>query len=210
MPLTCLGGTLTMTSEKGFAPLPREVIIVEGRDDTKRLIEVFGPQVKTIETNGSALSRSVMSDIEHAADQYGVIVFTDPDYQGDRVRRLISDRLPQAKHAYLQAEEARGRHKHDSLGVEHASPEAIIQALDHLMTPVDEALTQSLIPLADLIALKLVGHSQSKLIRNKVAKHFHLGHTNAKQLQKRLARYQVSYTALKDYLSEMEDTDDFF
>ena len=64
MPLTCLSGTLTMTSEKSFAPLPREVIIVEGRDDTKRLIEVFGPQVKTIETNGSALSRSVMSDIE--------------------------------------------------------------------------------------------------------------------------------------------------
>jgi len=33
--------------------MPQEIIVVEGRDDTKRLIETFGPTVKTIETGGS-------------------------------------------------------------------------------------------------------------------------------------------------------------
>jgi len=33
--------------------MPQEIIVVEGRDDTKRLIETFGPTIKTIETGGS-------------------------------------------------------------------------------------------------------------------------------------------------------------
>ena len=73
--------------------MPQEVIVVEGRDDTKRLIETFGPTVKTIETGGSALETPVLAQIVEAAKTHGIIVLTDPDYQGERLRRLVTDRF---------------------------------------------------------------------------------------------------------------------
>ena len=65
-----------MTKEK-----IEEVIVVEGKDDTKRLKEVF--DVDTIETRGSAIDESILEQIEHAQETRGVIVFTDPDFSGE-------------------------------------------------------------------------------------------------------------------------------
>ncbi|HAB34873.1 MAG TPA: ribonuclease M5, partial [Exiguobacterium sp.] len=52
----------------------KEVIVVEGRDDTTRLQEVF--DVDTIETNGSAVNEQTMQRIEKALERRGVIIFT--------------------------------------------------------------------------------------------------------------------------------------
>lgn len=69
-----------MTKEK-----IEEIIVVEGKDDTKRLKEVF--DVDTIETRGSAINESILEQIEHAQETRGVIVFTDPDFSGRRFAR---------------------------------------------------------------------------------------------------------------------------
>lgn len=179
---------------------PKEVIIVEGRDDTKRLIKTFGPQIKTIETNGSAIPRKILADIVNAAEQFGIIIFTDPDYQGDRIRRIVSEAVPQAKHAYLsQAQAKSSKHAHVSLGVEHASPDTIRQALANVVEMVmDDAFPE--IPMSQLMALKLVGHPDSTGLRQQISQHFHLGHLNGKQLQKRLAQYHISYEQLVTFL----------
>ena len=55
--------------------VPNEVIIVEGRDDTKRLIETFGSNIKTIETNGSAVSRKTQEQIKAASEKFDIIIF---------------------------------------------------------------------------------------------------------------------------------------
>ena len=84
--------------------VPQEIIVVEGRDDTKRLIETFGPTVKTIETGGSALEAPVLAQIVEAARTHGIIVLTDPDYQGERLRRLVTQAVPSAKQTtFIQA-----------------------------------------------------------------------------------------------------------
>lgn len=49
-----------------------EIIVVEGKDDTRRLQEVF--DVDTIETIGSAIDETILSQIEHAQETRGVIV----------------------------------------------------------------------------------------------------------------------------------------
>ena len=184
--------------------VPQEVIVVEGRDDTKRLIETFGPTIKTIETNGSALNRRTLEQIKAVADEFGVIVLTDPDYQGERVRQLIMQAVPQAKHAYLTPAEADSGKKGRSLGIEHASPETIIQALTQVATPVKSSQL-SFIPISDLIALRLIGHPQSSKRRQCVAKAFHLGHINGKQLQKRLATYGITLEQLEGLFKEEPD-----
>lgn len=193
-------------TDKYINKIPTQVIIVEGRDDTARLIETFGPEVKIIETGGSALNKSTRLRIKQAAEQFGIIIFTDPDFQGLRLRRIISEAIPEAKQAHLSPEDSRGNKVGASLGVEHATPEAIRTAIAAV---ADLALTDAVerIPLADLVRLQLIGHPDAASRRAKVAKHFHLGHLNGKQLQKQLALYQVTLSKLTEYLKEADRLD---
>lgn len=183
--------------------IPSEVIIVEGRDDTKRLIETFGNQVKTIETNGSALDKQILDRIVKADQEYGVIVFTDPDYPGLRIRRMIREAIPDVKEAFLSQAQTISNRKHASLGIEHASKEDIRLALSQVMTPPRETHLE-MISLSHLIELKLVGSPHSKTLRQKVAKQFNLGYLNAKQLQKQLYKYGITQKELDSYLKEGE------
>src|SRR5699024_7157625 len=76
MPLNYLSGIQRRSNMKNnkHANPPREVIVVEGRDDTKRLIEAFGKTVQTIETNGSAIDQATLDQIKAAHEKLGVIV----------------------------------------------------------------------------------------------------------------------------------------
>ncbi len=104
----------------------QEIVVVEGKDDTRRLQEVV--DVDTIETIGSAINDEILMQIEHAQETRGVIIFTDPDFSGEKIRKTIMEVVPQAKHAFLPRQQARPK-KQGSLGVEHASDEAILEAL---------------------------------------------------------------------------------
>ena len=59
--------------------------------------------------------------MEKAYREKGIIVFTDPDFSGEEIRRKITARFPEAKQAYLPLEEAT---RDGDIGVENASPEA--------------------------------------------------------------------------------------
>lgn len=189
--------------KKTHAHPPKEVIIVEGRDDTKRLIETFGVLVKTIETNGSAINEVVLEQIKMAHEKFGIIVLTDPDFQGERIRRIIEQVVPSAKHAHVQRGDAQAGRVGKSLGVEHASAEAIAQALEAVMTPSTDVVEY--IPTSDLIQLKLIGSNAAARRREYIANAYHLGHINGKQLQKKLALYQITLEELTKLLKEGED-----
>lgn len=186
--------------------IPKEVIVVEGRDDTKRLIETFGPRIKTIETGGSAVSEQTIQRIIKAEESFGAIIFTDPDFQGDRIRRIVSQAAPTAKHAYLSRQEARASSSTKSLGVEHASSAALIDALRNIVTPSRDRV-QAELTISELIDLGLTGKSSAQKRRQAVAQRYHLGNLNTKQLQKQLALYQIDYADLKKFLKELEQND---
>ena len=185
--------------------IPQEFIVVEGRDDTRRLVEVFGPEVKTIETGGSAIDDSVLDEIDRALEQSGVIVLTDPDYPGERIRTMIRQAYPTVKHAHLSQRQSASHRKHQSLGVEHASGESIREALAQVMTPIEINSQQvTYIPLAQLIAFGLVASSSAQRRRDYISNYFRIGRMNGKQLQKQLARYQITLEKLQQALEEGE------
>ena len=66
--------------------------------------------------------------IEHAQDKRGVIVFTDPDYPGRRIRAIIEEHVPGVKHAFLSKEKTIAKNG-KGLGIEHATDEDIRDAL---------------------------------------------------------------------------------
>lgn len=49
-----------------------EIIVVEGKDDTRRIQEVV--EADTIETIGSAINDEILTQIEHAQETRGVII----------------------------------------------------------------------------------------------------------------------------------------
>src|SRR5699024_11366938 len=76
------------------------VIVVEGKDDTIRLKQFF-PGIETIETNGSAVSDEVLKQIQKLSESRQIIVFTDPDFNGERIRRIVTKAVPDAKQAFI-------------------------------------------------------------------------------------------------------------
>lgn len=184
-------------------PVFEEIIVVEGKDDTKRLHEVI--VADTIETIGSAINEEILAQIAHAQEIRGVIVFTDPDFAGEKIRKIIMEAVPDVKHAFLPRAQAQGKKKHRSLGVEHASDEAILEALNRVVVPVTEDLQQPIISQQDLISLGLMAGSGSKQRREKIGDELRIGYTNGKQLQKRLSMFRISKEELLAALEKVEE-----
>lgn len=176
----------------------KEVIVVEGRDDTRRLKEVY-PEVETIETNGSAINQEVLDRIRVLQEQRGVIVFTDPDFPGNKIRQAVMQYVPDCKHAHLQKGDAIAKNGR-GLGVEHASDEAIKEALTNLITPKNTVVEE--IESQFLFDFGLIGHSNSAKVRERLSQVLGIGYVNGKQLQKRLMMFGITKQQVVDALTE--------
>jgi ribonuclease M5 len=167
----------------------KEVIVVEGRDDTTKIKHAVNAD--TIETNGSAINKYTLSQIKHAHEKRGIIIFTDPDYPGERIRQIINEHVPGCKHAFLTKDKARAKNPHNkSLGIEHASVEDIRQALKdvhELAEPMESEIGQE-----DIIQARLLGIPEARNRRERLGEILQIGHTNGKQLLKRLTLFQIT------------------
>ncbi|WP_291292833.1 ribonuclease M5 [Enterococcus sp.] len=181
-----------------------EIIVVEGKDDTRRLQEVF--DVDTIETIGSAIDETILTQIAHAQETRGVIVFTDPDFSGEKIRKIIMEAVPDAQHAFLPRSQAAPKKK-GSLGVEHASDEALKEALRKIVTPVsqEEGAESPQISRQILADYGLIAGQQARLKREKLGDILRIGYTNAKQLEKRLAMFRITETELAAAMKTVEE-----
>ena len=165
----------------------KEFIVVEGKDDTTAIKRAVNAD--TIETNGSAINQETIEKIKRAQETRGVIIFTDPDYPGEKIRKTIAEKVPGCKHAFLPKEAAIAKNG-KGLGVEHAQIEAIRNALRDaqiMSEAIKEEITQE-----DLITAGLIGGSGSKERRIMLGKFLKIGYTNGKQLHKRLMMFQIS------------------
>lgn len=163
----------------------KEIIVVEGKDDTvaiKRAVEA-----ETIETGGSAINKDIIKRIRLAQQRRGVIVFTDPDHAGERIRKIIASEVPGCKHAFLSQEEASSK---GDIGVENASAEAIRRALEQVKT--DYRAAASDITMEDLIGAGLIVHPQAAARRLAIGKLLGIGYCNGKQFYNRCRMFQIS------------------
>ena len=176
----------------------KEVIVVEGRDDTRRLKEIF-PDIETIETNGSAIDKPTLERIKILNETRGVIVFTDPDFPGIKIRQAVTEVVPECKHAYLKKQDAIAKNG-SGVGVEHASNEAIKAALENLLTASKTIVEE--IEMQFLIENQLIGHANSSSLREHLSDVLGIGYVNGKQLQKRLMMFGISKEQVIEALSK--------
>jgi ribonuclease M5 len=171
----------------------KEIIVVEGKDDTTAIRQAVNAD--TIETNGSAINAETIEKIKLAKSTRGVIILTDPDFPGQKIRNTISEQVPGCKHAFIPKEEA--IHKHGKgVGVEHASPDSIRRALKDAQ--LMQGSTMEEITYEDLLASGLIGGEGAKVRREKLGKLLKIGYTNGKQLHKRLMVFEISKEAFAD------------
>jgi len=126
----------------------KEVIVVEGRDDITAVKRAVDAEI--IAVGGFGINAKVIARIKEAQKRQGVIVLTDPDYAGDKIRRIIAKRVQGIKHAYITKQEGL---KGDDIGVENASPDAILRALNLAKCEVKEKREE--FNIHDLVFFKL-------------------------------------------------------
>ena len=182
-----------------------EIVVVEGKDDTANLKKYY--DVDTYETQGSAISDDDLERIERLHDLRGVIVFTDPDHSGERIRRIIMTAIPTVKHAFLNRDEAKPKSKTKgrSLGVEHASYVDLGKALGHLTSNFD-ADTVFDITHGDLVRLGLIGHTDSRQRREYLGQTLRIGYSNAKQQLKRLELFGITLVEVEEIMENYSCT----
>ena len=175
----------------------KEVLVVEGKMDVAAIRKAL--EADCIVTGGFSLGKRTLTDIEAAYKRRGIIILTDPDSAGERIRRFLAQRFPEAAHAFIPREEATAA---GDIGVEQASPESIRRALAKVrtctMTPHEEFTSK------DLILAGLAGGADAASRRARLGAILGLGWANARTFCKRLNSYGVTREEFAAALSELE------
>jgi ribonuclease M5 len=174
------------------------VFVVEGRNDASRLKQIY-PAIQVIITNGSAISLDAIQMLDHLDETHDLILFLDPDHAGERIRRILGNRLKNVYHVFIEQEVAYSKNK-KKIGVEHASDDDIIKALSTMKLYVENE--KSDITFQFLYEMKLTGHEQSSVKRNLLAKKLNIGHVNGKTLYHRLVLFRINQSQIREVLSE--------
>lgn len=173
----------------------KEVIVVEGKTDYTFLKSFL--DVDIIITNGSEISLSTLDMIKKANEERGVIVFTDPDYPGIKIRNKINEYVKGCKNAFVEKSKAiKGR----KVGIAETSKEDILKALENVVT--FKETTKESITVKDLYDLRLIGFNDSKKRRETIANHFHIGWCNGKTLWKRLNMFGITKEDIKKVIKD--------
>ncbi|PWK07927.1 ribonuclease M5 [Tumebacillus permanentifrigoris] len=176
----------------------KEVIVVEGYHD-KQAIDA-AVEADCLLSNGSAVSETFLKQVERAARERGVIVFTDPDGPGERIRRLVSRRVPGCKHAFLPKREAT---LNGDLGIENASPESIRRALESVRT--EWSGQESEFSWQEMIEYGLTAHEFAAQRRMVLGEKLGIGYGNAKAMWKKLNMLGVSREEFEACFTEIKE-----
>lgn len=173
-----------------------EVIVVEGRDDTAAINRAV--KAITIETHGFGMPDSIWPAIEKAYNSQGIIIFTDPDYAGEKIRRKVSEKFPNCKQAFLPKGKAL---KKGNIGVENAKPEDIVEALKKAHFTCKEG--ENIFTEEDLFQAGLVGRPDSKDRREKLGNLLSIGYGNSKAFLKKLNHFNISKEEFLEKIKEL-------
>ena len=171
-----------------------EIVVVEGLHDLERLKSIY-EDIDVLITNGSEIEENLPTIIE-ASKKRDIILFLDPDYPGERIRKKITEVIPNAKHAFLKKDLAISKNK-KKVGIEHAKKEDIIDALNNVLTPSKNSKNGTYL---ELYNLGLFGNEKSQKLRDKVCEKLNLGHTNGKTFLKRINMFNIDIKTIENAL----------
>lgn len=175
-----------------------EMIVVEGRDDTSAILAAV--DAMTIETHGYGIRKETWELLEKAYESKGLIIFTDPDPAGERIRRTLTEKFPKAKHAFLDRDDASSN---GDVGIENASPKAIRAALSKVRSEVEDGDNKTPFTVSDMDRWGLAGGPGSSQLRRALGKELGIGFAGAKTFLKRLNHFGVDRRDVEEALGRI-------
>ncbi len=167
----------------------KEVLVVEGKMDVVAIRKAV--EADCIITEGFNLKPEALENIRQAEKRRGIIILTDPDSAGERIRKFLGKRFPNAEDATAN----------DDIGIEQAKPEAIRRALETVRTLNWEP--SHLFSSADLVKHGLSGSPDASRRRARLGAILGVGFANAKTFLQRLNHYGVTREEFENGLREM-------
>jgi ribonuclease M5 len=177
----------------------KEVIVVEGKDDITAVKAAL--ECEVIATNGFGYKKELVETLKSLGERRGIIILTDPDYAGERIRKDLSSKIKNCKHAFLPQGKAL---KKGDIGVENASSEDIIEAIKKAHPHKVERANQ--FSKEDLIDFGLTGGEDSRNRREKLGEILGIGYVNGKQLLNRLNNFGITR---EEFLEAVEGIDEY-
>lgn len=178
----------------------KEIIVVEGKSDIIAVKRAFEGNIDVVATHGLGITQELLDELSELNDRRGLIVLTDPDYAGKRISNIIRDYIPNAKFASILKSNAI---KNSNVGVENASDEAIISAIERArpeFSEFEDEYTQK-----DIIDNGLSGMPNSKERRILLCKELSIRYCNAKQLLIKLNAFGIKREEFENALLRIED-----
>ncbi len=174
-----------------------QIIVVEGKSDTRRLFETLG-NVVTFETSGLGLDDIKINKLKKLNEEHDLIVFTDPDGPGEIIRKRLIKEIDGLYHAYLPNDKALSK-KLGKIGIEHASKEDIEMALANLYVRGDNKYNYTI---EDLVEM---GIYSNKVLRTKFCNELNIAYGNNKKVVKQLNYFDISPEKISKALSKILD-----
>lgn len=177
----------------------KQVIVVEGTHDEQKIKSIY-PHIDCIVTNGSEISKETLSLIYQTSLVKEVILFLDPDYPGKRITNEILNTKGDFKIAYVNKNKALNKTK-TKVGIEHASRDDIIFALDNLISLDFERDSISRI---DLLRRGLISNENSANIRRIICEKLNIPYANGKALLRNLNMLGIKIERIDEIIDEFK------
>lgn len=181
--------------------MSNKIVVVEGSHDVQAVKRVF-KNVNCLITNGSEILDETKSMLKKLAADNEIIIFTDPDYPGERIRAKIHEIVPNAKDAFIKKDLCISKNKR-KVGVEHATDEEIYNSLYPLLN--DLSNEESNITMKDIFELGLNGKPGSKQKRDIISSKLNIGAPNAKTFLARIKMLGISLHDLNEMAGEVSE-----
>ena len=166
------------------------VLIVEGKDDVSYLSSFVNALFFT--TNGYDLSAEKVELLKKAAKVNKLIIFTDPDEAGEKIRNRLKSQIPGAFDAKCQKIIRKSKKKS---GVAEMEKEAVLDALKDFVTATPT--TPVKYNLSTLISLSI----DPTNARSKLVSKYRLIDGNNKYLENQLNILKISKQEIEELLS---------
>ena len=180
----------------------KEIIVVEGRDDVTAVKRVVDAQI--VQLNGfSGLTAKSIEKLKALAERNDLILLTDPDYAGKKIRAVIEKNIPNIKHAFVSRTNAT---KKDNVGIENASDDAIREALLHiLVSGASDKDKDPIFTVEDLVENGLCIGKGSKEKRLMLGDMLNIGYYNSKQLLNALNSFNITRSEFEEAMKIIKE-----
>lgn len=174
------------------------IIVVEGKTDVA-FLETF-LDATFVTTNGSEISSKTIEYIKELSKTNRIIVLTDPDSPGNRIRKVLDEHIDGLCHAFVDKKVSIKKHK---VGVAESTKEEVLKALNNLI--INNKDNIETIGMSEIVELGLTGNDNSMELRLYICDYYHLGYCSTnKTFIKRLNALKINKKMIKEALNNIK------